>query len=147
MKKLFIPPVFVLLCFALIILFYFILPQYTVISFPFNLIGVFISILGFVIMGKARELFKKHATTLEIKTSSSLITEGVFSKTRNPMYVGFSLLLIGISICFMNLFSMLCPFLFIGIMNFIFIPKEEKLMFQQFGKQYLDYKTKVNRWL
>jgi len=97
-------------------------------------------------MGKARELFKKHETTLKIKTSSSMITEGVFSKTRNPMYVGFSLLLIGVSICFMNLFSMICPFVFILFMNVTFIPIEEKLMVQQFGNEYLDYKSKVRRW-
>lgn len=146
MKRLFIPPVFVLISVLLIVLFYFLYPNYNIIRFPFNLIGIFISFGGFVIMGKARELFKKHETTLKIKTSSSMITEGVFSKTRNPMYVGFSLLLIGVSICFMNLFSMICPFVFILFMNVTFIPIEEKLMVQQFGNEYLDYKSKVRRW-
>ena len=98
-------------------------------------------------MGKARELFKKHETTLEIKTSSSMITEGIFSKTRNPMYVGFFFLIIGISVCFMNFISMLCPFVFILFVNFTFIPIEEKIMVQQFGNEYLDYKSKVRRWL
>jgi|GEM_PF-4331134 len=88
MKRLFIPPVCVFISFLLIVSFYFLLPGYNLILFPFNLAGLLIAFFGFVIMGKARDLFRKHKTTLAIKRSSFLITEGIFSRSRNPMYAG-----------------------------------------------------------
>lgn len=98
-------------------------------------------------MGKSRDLFRKHQATLAIRESSAMISEGVFSKTRNPMYLGFFLLLLGISVCFRNFFSILVALGYAVLMQFVFIPKEEKLMSEKFGAQYLDYKRKVRRWL
>jgi protein-S-isoprenylcysteine O-methyltransferase Ste14 len=147
MKKIFIPPVFVLLSILLIIGFYLFLPVGNIVPFPFNFAGILIAFPGFALMGKSRELFKKHQTTLFIEKSSAMVTEGVFSKTRNPMYIGMTLMLMGISVCFMNLISMTMPFLFIVTIRFTFIPKEEKMMYETFGQEYLDYKKKVRRWL
>jgi len=98
-------------------------------------------------MGKSRDLFQKHQTTLSIERSSVLIQDGVFSKTRNPMYIGMFLLLLGIGICFRNLFSILIPFIFLVLIHFVFVLKEERLMFDEFGQAYLDYKAKVKRWI
>lgn len=147
MKKLFIPPVCVLICFLLIVIFYFLLPRYNLIPVPVNLAGIPIAFSGFVIMGKARDLFRKRQTTLAIEKSSFLITEGIFSKTRNPMYAGMFFLLLGVGICFRNLFSILMAIGFILVMQFVFIPEEEKLMHESFGPEYLEYKKKVRRWI
>ncbi|MBK8808370.1 MAG: isoprenylcysteine carboxylmethyltransferase family protein [Bacteroidales bacterium] len=147
MKKIIIPPVFVLVFLILIVISYFLIPEYNLLPFPFNLLGVIISFLGFVIMGKARDLFKKNQTTLDIEKSTFLIDEGVFSKTRNPMYIGMFLLLLGIGICFMNIISILLPFLFIISIHFVFVLKEEKLMTEVFGQEYIHYKEKVKRWI
>lgn len=147
MSKLFIPPVFVFICCIFIVLFYFLVPGCNLIPYPFNLCGVAVTITGFAFMGRSRDLFKKHQTTLFIEKSSHLITEGVFSKTRNPMYIGMFLLLLGLGICFRNLFSILTAFGFILLINFTFILKEEKMMTETFGKSYLDYKRSVKRWI
>jgi protein-S-isoprenylcysteine O-methyltransferase Ste14 len=98
-------------------------------------------------MGKSRDLFKKHQTTLDFDKSSYLITEGVFSKTRNPMYIGMFLLLLGLGVCFLNIFSVLTAFVFLLLMQLVFIPREEKLMAEAFGKQYREYKSQVRRWV
>ncbi len=147
MKRLIVPPLFVLLSLILIVLFFFLVPRLNIIPFPFNFAGLIISFGGFVLMGKARELFKKHNTNLAIEASSSLVTEGPYTKTRNPMYIGMFLLLLGIAVCFANLLSMLTPFGFILAIHLIFIPKEEKLMHEAFGAQYIEYKNKVKRWI
>lgn len=147
MKRLIVPPLFVMISLILIMLSYFLAPAYNIIPFPYNFIGLIISFGGFVVMGKARDLFKKHNTNLAIETSSSLVTEGPYAKTRNPMYIGMFLLLLGIGVCFCNLFSMVAPFAFLLTIHLIFIPKEEKLMHEAFGNQYLEYKGKVKRWI
>lgn len=147
MKRFLVPPLFVLISLVLIVLFYFKMPRFTIIPFPFNFGGLLISFSGFMMRGKARELFKKHNTNLAIKTSSNLVTVGPYAKTRNPMYIGMFLLLLGIAVCFANLLSMTMPFGFIVSIHLIFIPKEEKLMNEAFGNQYLEYKSKVKRWI
>lgn len=129
------------------VLFYCFIPHYNLINFPFNLIGIIIAFLGFLFMGKSRDLFKKHQTTLAIEESSSIITEGVFSKTRNPMYVGMSILILGFAVSSCNLLSLLLPFLFLLLIRIIFIAKEERIMLDTFGDEYLEYKKKARRWL
>jgi protein-S-isoprenylcysteine O-methyltransferase Ste14 len=147
MKKLIIPPVFVLLSLVLIVTFYFIFQSYNLIPFPFNLAGILIIIAGFVVMSKARDLFKKHQTTLTYNKASQLVTEGIFAKSRNPMYIGMFLMLLGTAICFMNLISVIVSFIFILIINFISVPIEERMMEDSFGLEYNEYKKIVRRWL
>jgi protein-S-isoprenylcysteine O-methyltransferase Ste14 len=147
MKKLLIPPVILFICVLLIVLFYFLVPEYNLVPFPFNFSGLIVAFAGFVIMGKSRDLFKKYETTLDFKKSTHLIQEGIFLKTRNPMYMGMFLLLLGLGVCFSNLFSMLTSFLFLIMMQILFIQKEEKLMLESFGERYLDYRKQVRRWI
>ncbi len=147
MKKILIPPVFLILSLILIVLFYFLLPSFNLIPFPYNYGGIIILSTGFVIMGKTRDLFRKYKTTLGFDQSSHLIKEGVFTKSRNPMYLGMFLLLLGWAVCFMNFFSILIAFDFLLLVNLIFIPKEEQLLEEEFGQEYLDYKNKVKRWV
>lgn len=147
MKKLYIPPALIVYCVLSMVLLYFFIPQYNLIFFPVNLIGLVIAFSGLMLMGKARELFKKYETTLKIERSSNLIKEGVFSRTRNPMYVGMFILILGFSIISTNLIALLLPFVFLLLVRLIFIKKEEQLMFDTFGEKYLEYKKKVRRWL
>jgi protein-S-isoprenylcysteine O-methyltransferase Ste14 len=123
MKKLYIPPVLILYSFISMLLFYFFLSPHNFIIFPFNFAGLAIAFLGFVYMGKAHDLFKKHKTTIAIKKSTHLITEGVFSKTRNPMYIGMFFLILGFAIFSTNLISLVLPFVFILLVQIIFHPK------------------------
>ncbi len=127
-------------------MFYFVISELNIILFPFNLTGIIIAFGGFVLTGKARDLFKKYNTTLDFETSVHLIDEGVFSKSRNPMYVGMFLLLLGISVCFENIISICIPFVFIILVGIYFIPLEEMMMQKRFGKVYSDYKNKTKLW-
>lgn len=147
MKNLFIPPVLVVYCILTMIVLYFFAPKCNLIGFPYNLTGVLIAFSGFILMGKARELFNKHQTTLKIEKSNHLINEGVFTKTRNPMYVGMLLLILGFSILSTNLLALCLPVFFVIIVRWIFIKKEEQLMLDTFGNEYLDYKKNVRRWI
>ena len=98
-------------------------------------------------MGIARKLFKKHKTPLRLDTSSYLIKEGVFSKSRNPMYLGMLLVLVGISIFSTNIFALVTPIVFFGLIKYIYIKKEEKMLTETFGEEYLAYKKIVRRWI
>lgn len=147
MRKYINPPLFVLLTCFLSALFFFLLPDFNFIPFPYNFAGIIISFAGFVLMGKTHDLFKKYNTPISITKSTYLITEGPFAYSRNPMYLGMFLFLLGISICFMNLFSILSAIAFLITINFIYVRDEEKLMQESFGIDYISYKNRVRKWI
>jgi protein-S-isoprenylcysteine O-methyltransferase Ste14 len=147
MKNLYIPPALIAYSILIMIALNLFAPQYNLIGFPYNLVGILIAFSGITLMGKARDLFRKHQTTLKIEKSNHMVKEGVFSKTRNPMYMGMAILIFGFSILSKNIFALFLPLFFMAAVRLIFIKREEKLMFETFGKDYLEYKKEVRRWL
>jgi len=63
------------------------------------------------------------------------------------MYLGMLIILIGIAILMGSLITFIFPIIFFVIINWFFIPMEEKNMEIKFGKKYSEYKNKVRRWI
>ena len=94
--------------------------------------------------------FKKAQTTvnpLSPESSASLVIEGVYRVTRNPMYVGFLLVLLGWSVVLSNPFAALITAGFVIYMNRFQILPEERALQNLFGDAYTDYKSRVPRWI
>lgn len=127
---------------------HFLAPLASLIPFPWNMLGLIPFVIGVGINMLADNAFKRVNTTVKpYETSTTLITDGVFRVTRNPMYVGFVLILFGIAIFVGSLSPYLIVLLFPILMEKIFIIAEEQMLEQTFGKNWLDYKQKVKRWL
>jgi len=93
-------------------------------------------------------LFKKKSTTVKpFQETTSLIINGPFRFTRNPMYIGMVAILLGEAMLFGSLLTFIGPIAFYLIISWIFIPFEEGSLEGTFGQEYLDYKKKVRRWL
>ena len=94
-----------------------------------------------------RQFYISKNTLVLIKPASSLQFNGIYSITRNPMYVGLALVYLGTS-CFVGNWwnIILFPFLLFIVQAYI-IKSEEKYLLRKFGKEYVVYKTKVRRWL
>jgi len=82
-----------------------------------------------------------------VKSASSLQTNGIYSVTRNPMYMGLLLLYIGIGITKGNWWTIFMIPLVILIVQFYAIRREESYLERQFGEEYINYKKKVRRWI
>jgi protein-S-isoprenylcysteine O-methyltransferase Ste14 len=94
-----------------------------------------------------RKFFKSKNTLILIKPATSLQTNGIYSISRNPMYVGLAILYLGITCFIGNWWNIiLLPLLLLIVQGYI-INREEKYLDRRFGQEYLDYKTKVRRWL
>lgn len=94
--------------------------------------------------------FKSSETTInpyKPESSSTLVTNGVYGVTRNPMYVGFVFVLLGVTCFFSNVASPLLVLVFILYMNAVQIPAEEKALGSVFGEHYAQYQMRVRRWL
>lgn len=146
MKPKVIPPILYVSSLLLIASFYILLEDLNIIPFPFNLTGLVFVFLGFTIMGKAKKLMLKYETTHTFADSTTLVEEGIFSRTRNPIYLGMFLFLLGCAVSFRNAISLLIPFSFVYLMNRIYIPYEEQKLSEKFGEKYKQYKKRVPRW-
>jgi protein-S-isoprenylcysteine O-methyltransferase Ste14 len=132
---------------ALPILFHYLIPVMIVIPKPYSYLGVALMLLGFVLMAWAAMLFRKVGTNFQLHGGGSvLITSGPFRLSRNPMYLGMLIWLIGLAILLGSLITFLFPALFFLLANFLLIPLEEKDIEQKAGKEFIEYKRHVRRW-
>ena len=84
---------------------------------------------------------------LNPEKASSLVTDGIFAKTRNPMYVGLLMFLAAWTMWLQSLTNIAVALLFIPVMNFFQIKPEEKVLSELFGEEYEAYCRKVRRWI
>ena len=142
------PPLIVL---TLIISIYFSSKKIDLINIPFQLeISFFILSLGILIFINPVLKFIKSKTTInpiQFEETNRLVTSGIFKYSRNPMYLGMLMIIISTSIFYLNIYSILTPFLFVFWINKFQIKREEIFLTEKFGKEYLSYKNKTRRWL
>lgn len=123
-------------------------PVIQLIPYPWNASGLILMAAGIVLNLNADSLFKKHGTTVKpFEESSVLITSGAFRLSRNPMYLGMIMILVGVCV----LMGSLSPFtivpVFAIIIDNVFIASEERMLDQRFGDSWRDYKARVRRWI
>ena len=93
------PPTYLLASIVAMVALHFLLPGMKLISFPWRLLGIVPFVVGVALNLLADGAFKRRRTTVKpFEESSALVTEGVFRITRNPMYLGFVLILLGIAL-------------------------------------------------
>ena len=107
-----------------------------------------LALAGILLIGSTLLLFRRHQTTvLPHKAASTLITSGPFRLSRNPIYLGFSLLHLAcaLSLASPGMLLMLVPVLW--VINQHVIAAEEAFHAQQFAEQWQAYRQRVRRWL
>ena len=110
--------------------------------------GGAIGALGFGIMLRAWWLFRAHQTAIcPTAVTTMLITGDVYRLTRNPMYLGVVLMLLGVAIGTGGLPFYMATLAFFLIINFAFCPYEERKLEQGFGAAFMAYRERVRRWL
>lgn len=121
----------------------------TIVYYPYNLIfSIILLVIGFLFGGIAAIIFNRRRTTLNpLRRPTSLITNGPYRFSRNPMYLGMFLMLLGLSFYFGSLASMAVSILFLMMMDYTVVPFEERSMENYFGKDFTKYKQKVRRWI
>jgi len=114
------------------------------------LFSVSLLVAGTVISGLGVASFRRAKTTvnpMKPDSSSSLVTSGIYRWTRNPMYLGFLLGLLGWAIFLSNALAFLLLPVFVVYINRFQIEPEEKALAMLFGKPFANYKSHVRRWL
>ena len=142
------PPVYLLLSLLLMGVLDRYLPLIVLIQAPLSYIGFVLLTAGLSLIIACSIMFNKADTPIiPFEPSTTLLTHGIYRYTRNPIYLGMLIILLGAAIAL----GSLTPFLLLPVFFFIiqegYIKYEEPFLEEIFGDRYREYKFRVRRWL
>lgn len=106
-------------------------------------LGVAISLAGVVAFRRARTT----TNPLRPDAASALVVTGIYTRTRNPMYLGFVVMLLAWSAWLAHPVALLGIAGFVAWMNRFQIPAEERAIVALFGAEFEQYCARVRRWI
>ena len=127
------------------------LPQFSF-SLPYrSLLAIAVAVVGAGIAVAGVASFRRLQTTVNPTrpgTASSLVVDGIYGWSRNPMYLGILLFLIACGIYLENVLGLLViPPMFVVYMNKYQIKPEEEALALIFGDEFVRYRANARRWL
>lgn len=111
-------------------------------------VGLALIILGVYPIFAINAAFKANETSIRPDAiPSAFVVSGLFRYSRNPIYVGMTMILVGAGLMTGNLYTLVVAIIFVGAVQEVWIQKEEANLEAQFGESYLEYKKRVRRWI
>ncbi|MEQ1526428.1 MAG: isoprenylcysteine carboxylmethyltransferase family protein [Gallionella sp.] len=117
---------------------------------PGNTFGLILIGVAVLLDGWSLWLFFRAKTTfnpMNPNNTSHLVTTGLYRISRNPMYLGLLLMLIGWVMYLGSISPILLLPLFVWLLTKMQIEPEEKILIDKFGQEYQDYQQRVRRWI
>ena len=139
------PPVILLASIVLQIILLFSFPISVDLS---SLLGLFLILSGISLVFVSFRFMRKMKTTfIPDGTPEVLISSGPFKFSRNPIYLGMLIILVGVAFLMSSLSAIIIAFVFGIIINFTWIAHEEKKLHELFSEDWENYTSKVRRWI
>lgn len=113
-------------------------------------VAIVIALAGISLAAAGITAFRRARTTLnphKPDTASALVTGGIYRVTRNPMYLGLALVLVGWASFLGAPWALLGPVVFVACITRLQIVPEERVLQSAFGEAYAAYRARVRRWL
>lgn len=113
-------------------------------------IAAAIALFGVATAASGMVAFYRARTTIDpvdIGRASSLVSTGVYRLTRNPMYLGLTIVLTGWAFYLGSAMTMIGPILFVAYISVFQIAPEERVLLRIFGDEFCDYTRRVRRWI
>ena len=95
----------------------------------------------------AMEMRKQRTTIVPHKEADSLVTSGIFKRTRNPIYLGDAAILAGLALRWDAVLALVLVPIFIWIIEKRFIIPEENMLRRKFRADFAHYEQKSRRWV
>jgi protein-S-isoprenylcysteine O-methyltransferase Ste14 len=115
-----------------------------------SVVAITVAVAGAIVSALGVAAFRQAKTTvnpMKPDATSALVVSGVYTRTRNPMYLGFLFILLGWALHLSNALAFLVLPGFIWYMNRFQIEPEEKALASRFGDTFDSYASRVPRWL
>ena len=141
------PPTYLLIAMIAMLVLHFLFPVARIVPPVWNLLGLVFLAAGVIMNLIADKAFHQAGTTVKpFEESSKLVTNGVFQASRNPMYLGFVLILTGTAILLRSLSPYMIIFAYAFLVDRRFIRVEEGMLAKKFGSSWEQYKSRTRRW-
>ncbi len=109
--------------------------------------GAALVLAGLLLMIAAVWELRRHHTTIDPREPpSAIVTTGVFAWSRNPIYLGDTLVLAGLALWWDSVLGLFLVPVFVWVITRRFILKEEARLSELFGSEFADYSDRVRRW-
>jgi protein-S-isoprenylcysteine O-methyltransferase Ste14 len=111
-------------------------------------LGAGLAAIGLVLMTHAVRAFRRAGTNVETpKPATTLVTHGIYARSRNPMYVSLLLLFAAVTAFANSAWFALLLVIYLVVLRFGVIAPEERYLARKFGGAYGAYRAHVRRWL
>jgi len=116
---------------------------------PWRWIALGVGVLVFVLLDPpAMGRFRRAGTELPpFRPTSAIVTGGPYRYTRNPMYIGMTVLYVGLALGFDLVWALILLPAILIVIRFYVVAREERYLEGKFGDEYLAYKRRVRRWV
>jgi protein-S-isoprenylcysteine O-methyltransferase Ste14 len=142
------PPATLLMSSIVMLVLNFSVPMLHIVPQPVNWLGALLIAAGLAVSAWHSRMFERLETNIDTFGEPGRLTrEGMFSRTRNPMYLGFLAALTGLAVVLGSLSPIAILLVFFAMTQFWYIPTEERAMSRKFGDEYAEYQLAVPRWL
>ena len=143
-----IPPIWLLLSLIAVVLIARFVPALIPVNIFWITAGYIIIVIGLGIVFICAIEFRRRKTAIHPgHTPTTLICDGPYQFSRNPIYLAMAVIIVGASLASGNLVSLPIALIFIGIISELFIKPEEAILRSEFGQGYEDYCQSTHRWL
>jgi protein-S-isoprenylcysteine O-methyltransferase Ste14 len=110
--------------------------------------GVVLILIGISFIVLARHEFAQYGQPTDPGHPTSKVVEtGVFAISRNPLYLGSAIVILGIALAMNILWTLVTLIASIIVCHYVLIIPEEKYLAEKFGEDYENYTATVHRWL
>jgi protein-S-isoprenylcysteine O-methyltransferase Ste14 len=111
-------------------------------------LGGVLVVAGFALLVSFNTSFSRKGTAVEPwKPTTAIVTGGPYRLTRNPAYLGMALVYVGIALLAEALWVLVPLPVVLAVIDRGVIAREERYLERKFGREYLDYKGTVRRWI
>lgn len=144
------PPIVALACAALMYGVVRLLPDWRWHWPASGMLGAWVALFGVALDALGLFAFHRAKTTvnpLNPAATSSIVQSGIYRYTRNPMYLGMLVVLLGFAIYLAHPLAFLVLPVFVAYLSRFQILPEERLLSEKFGEAYRGYASRVRRWL
>ena len=142
------PPVLLVFCLIVMVGMDQWLPFNDVIHHPWRLAGIAIGGVGLLAdLASALRFLRLKTNIIPFRDPESVVVTGMFAYSRNPMYLGYVLILLGAAVYLGSLMPFVMVLVFFLAADRWYIPDEERRLQRIFGEEYATYCARVRRWL
>jgi len=111
-------------------------------------VGAALALGGFAMIGSGARRFVAAGTNISPSLpTKALVVDGIYGRTRNPLYLGSTLVYLGLSVAAGSLWAIVLLVPLLWVINMGVIAREERYLERKFGDTYRAYKARVRRWV